>query len=225
MKKITTIIVLISCNIFFISCSKKATNQPPSVVALIYPSENLLCIDNIIAFNWSAAIDPENDKVQYNIVVATDRALTNVIENRTISDRQITIELQKETAYYWKIDALDIDNDQGTSSETFAFLTTGEGTENHAPFTADSENPENDTVVTGDIIDLTWNAVDVNTTDTLTYEVFFGENSDLQLLDDSVVNTTFSVAVESGKSYSWRIDVKDQNGAKSIGQVWNFTVN
>lgn len=223
-KRIITII-FICFGFIYVSCSKEAPNQPPNSFQLIYPTQNLLCIENTIAFNWSKAVDPEDDDLQYNIIIATDRDLTNIIENRTISNSQISITLEKATAYYWKVEALDVNNNQGTTSETYAFLTKGDAIQNYAPFTSELLTPSNGGEVTSDTTSLTWDAADANTNDTLTYEVFFGENDNLTLQDDNVTTKSYSVSVESGKSYSWRIDVKDQNGAKSIGQVWTFSVN
>ena len=33
------------------------------------------------------------------------------------------------------------------------------------------------------------------------------------------------VTVETGKTYYWKVNTIDNSGAKSIGQVWSFTVN
>lgn len=224
MRKIILLIVFVSFCFSYTRCSKTIPNEPPSSVELIYPSENLLCIENIINFNWSTATDPEDDELEYNIIIAKDRALTDIVENRTISATQVTIELEKETAYYWKVDALDINNNLGTASETSAFYTQGEVVSNYAPFTAAPENPENNGQVDAGAINLTWEAYDLNTEDTLTFEVFFGEDDNLTLLDDNVTAKSYTVSVESGKTYSWKVDVKDQNGAKSIGEVWSFIV-
>lgn len=219
-------ILFIACLCFVcIQCSKKATNNAPSAVTLIYPNNNLLCINNIINFEWTLATDPENDEVQYNVIIAKDRNLSNIVENRTISENQVSIILEKGTAYYWQVNALDIDNNLGSTSQTFAFFTYGQDISNYAPFTSVLLTPENNSQVTSGTTNLTWDAADANTGDTLTYEVFFGENDNLTLQDDNVTTKSYEVSVESGKSYSWRVDVKDQNGAKSIGQVWTFSVN
>lgn len=218
--------VLVFLCVLNIQCSKDEKNKAPTAVNLIYPTQNLLCTDNTINFNWSKATDPENDALEYNLIIATDRAMTNVIENSTITNLQTTVSLEKQTAYYWKVDALDINNKQGTSSEIFAFFTKGEGVLNYAPFSAELVSPENNSnQSTATSISLTWDAVDINTTDILTYELYFGENSTLTLIDDSLSDKSHTVSVESGKSYFWKVNVKDQNGAKSIGQTWSFTVN
>jgi hypothetical protein len=218
--------VLVFLCVLNIQCSKDEKNKAPIAVNLIYPTQNLLCTDNTINFNWSKATDPENDALEYNLIIATDRSMTNVIENITITNLQTTVSLEKQTAYYWKVDALDINNKQGTSSEIFAFFTKGEGVLNYAPFSAELVSPENNSNQSASTsISLVWDAADINTTDILTYELYFGENSTLTLIDDSLSDKSRIVSVESGKSYSWKVNVKDQNGAKSIGQIWSFTVN
>lgn len=226
MRKLIIIVVFVSFSLSNIQCSKsEPENQAPSSVQLIYPSANLLCIDNNIIFDWSDATDPENDDVQYNILVALDRAMTNIVENRTIASSQLSLTLNKAQAFYWTVNALDVNNNQGTTSETFAFFTKGDGIENYAPFTSELLTPENNSQINASSVNLTWDAADTNAGDTLTYEVYFGENSTLTLQDDSLTTKSFSVSVASGKTYSWKVDVVDQNGAKSIGKTWTFSVN
>jgi hypothetical protein len=226
MKRLFIMPVLVFLCVLNIQCSKDEKNKAPIAVNLIYPTQNLLCTDNTINFNWSKATDPENDALEYNLIIATDRSMTNVIENITITNLQTTVSLEKQTAYYWKVNALDINNKQGTSSEIFAFFTKGEGVLNYAPFSAELVSPENNSNQSASTsISLVWDAADINTTDILTYELYFGENSTLTLIDDSLSDKSRIVSVESGKSYSWKVNVKDQNGAKSIGQIWSFTVN
>ncbi|PQJ79370.1 hypothetical protein [Polaribacter porphyrae] len=210
----------------YLSCSKKqAVNNPPSSVNLIFPTDNLLCINNTIPFNWSNATDPEDDDLEYNLIIAKDRALTNVVENRTIATSAVTITLEKGTAYYWKVDAVDANNNQSTASSTSAFFTKGEGVANHAPFTSELLTPQNNTSVAAGTVNLTWNGGDADATDTLTYELYFGEGSNLSLIDDAISDKTYLVTIDAGKTYSWKVNVKDQNGAKSIGQTWSFAVN
>jgi hypothetical protein len=225
MKNIVIITVLVFFSFLNTQCSKKDKNQAPSVVNLMYPAQNLLCIDTTITFEWSAATDPENDVLEYNIIIATDRDMTNVIENKMTTSLQLTVTLEKKTAYYWKVDALDVDNNQGTESEIFAFYTKGEGVLNYAPFTSELVSPENNGQVNATSVSLTWEAADTNAGDTLTYELYFGENSSLTLIDEALIVKSQTVLIESGNTYSWKVNVKDQDGAKSIGQIWSFTVN
>lgn len=225
MRKLLIIVVFVSFCMVNIQCSKsEPENQAPSAVQLIYPTDNLLCIDNAILFDWSDASDPENDEIQYNIIIASDRALSNIVENRTVTASQLSVTLDKNQAFYWAVNALDINNNQGNSSATNAFFTKGDGVANYAPFTSELLTPENSSQVNAGSLNLTWNGSDSNVGDTLTYEVYFGENSTLTLQDATVATESYIVNVESGKTYSWRVNVVDQSGAKSIGQTWTFSV-
>lgn len=226
MQRVFIITVIIAFFLLHTQCAKDPKNEVPTAVGLIYPTNNLLCVDNAITFNWSKATDPENDELAYNLLIATDRTMTNIVENTTIAGLQSTISLDKETAYYWRVDALDVNNNQGTSSEVYAFYTKGDGVVNYAPFTSEIVSPMHNSEQSATTsIELVWDAADPNTTDTLTYELFFGENTSLTLFSDALSTTSQTVTVQSGKTYSWKVNVKDQNGAKSIGQTWSFTVN
>lgn len=226
MKKIYIKSLIIVCCFLLINCSKKS-NQAPSTVDLVFPTSDLLCIDNIITFDWTEATDPEGNDIEYNLIIAKDRALTDVVENRTVTESQIEITLEKETAYYWQVDALDVNNNLGSSSEVFAFFTKGEGEgeQNYVPFTSQLLTPNNNTIVASGALDLTWKAGDPNLDDVLSYEVFFGVNADPSLVDDAVTTKNYTVNVVAGTTYYWKVNVKDDSGAKSIGQIWSFTAN
>jgi hypothetical protein len=154
-----------------------------------------------------------------------DRALNDIVENRTLKESEITLTLENATPYYWKVEALDINNNIGTSSKVFAFYTQGQSIENYAPFAAELIAPENNENLDQETVFLSWNAEDINTADTLTYELYLGENDNLVLIENNLTAKNFEINVSQRKTYSWRINVKDQNGGKSIGEIWTFTIN
>jgi hypothetical protein len=226
MRKIIMILNLYSLCFLAVSCSKEApVNQPPSAVQLTFPTQDLLCIENSISFEWTDATDPEKDSIRYNIIIAKDRQLTDVIENRTVSISETSLTLEKATAFYWQVNAVDIDNNQASNSSVFAFFTKGDGVTNYAPFMADLKAPENNTSVSAGSVALVWEGADTNTEDTLTYELFFGEGTALNLLESELSLETYAVSVASGKTYSWKVNVTDSAGAKAIGQSFTFSVN
>ena len=62
-------------------------NEPPTTTPqLIFPSANLLCIDNNVAFDWEDATDPENQALRYQITIARDRDLTDIEEQRIVNN-------------------------------------------------------------------------------------------------------------------------------------------
>ena len=81
------IIIFSLCSICFLmtSCSKDApVNLPPSIVQLMFPTQDLLCISNTVPLDWSDAIDAEEDVFEYNLIIAKDRELTFVVENLSL---------------------------------------------------------------------------------------------------------------------------------------------
>ena len=90
---------------------------------------------------------------------------------------------------------------------------------------ANLKSPENNTNITSGSLDLIWEGSDTNTTDTLTYELFFSEDEDPVLIENSLSLETYNVSVLSGKTYYWKVNTIDNSGAKSIGQVFSFSVD
>lgn len=201
-------------------------NEAPTKVILTYPTQNLLCIDNSIPFDWNDATDPNNDNISYKIEIATNRELTNIIKTQTAVVSNITIALDKGLAHYWRVTAVDNKGKEGDPSEVFAFYTKGEGETNTAPFTAELVKPEDEGIISGTTVTLEWKGADSNTGDTLTYDVYFGEDADpTTIKEENLSTTSIEVDVESGKTYYWKVNTKDNSGAKSIGQTWSFTIN
>jgi len=214
----------------FISCgggSKVLVNEAPTKVSLVYPTQNLLCIDNIISFDWSDATDANNDNISYKIDFSDTRSMSSITKTETASASTKTISLNRGVAYYWRITAIDSKGKSGEVSSVNAFYTKGTGETNTAPFTAEIVSPvDEDSLEAGTVsVDLKWKGADSNTDDTLKYEVYFGETTNPVLLQNDVDVLVKNVIVESGKTYYWKINTIDNSGAKSIGQVWSFNVN
>ena len=202
------------------------TNSAPTRVSqLIYPSSDLLCIDNNITFEWSASTDADGDPITYVVVVATDRDLTNIVEQRTVSTTSVTISLDEGVAYYWSVTARDNQGEEADPSVTFAFYTAGTGVSNHAPFTAALDAPQNGGTVSPGTVNLSWTGGDADAGDTLTFDVYFGETEDPAVLQSGISEDNVDVSATAGTTYYWRIDTTDDSGIKTIGQVWTFEVN
>ena len=76
-------------------------------------------------------------------------------------------------------------------------------------------------------VDLEWSASDVDTSDVLTYDIYWGTSA--SSLTSSKTNLTTKTAqltgLQSGTTYYWKVVVKDNKGGETIGQIWNFKTN
>lgn len=208
------------------SSGGEVVNEAPSKVDLVYPTENLLCIDNTITFDWTNATDPNNDNISYKVEISKNREMSNIVKTESVNVSEASITLEKGVAHYWRVTAIDSKGKSGEASSVFAFYTKGTGVINVAPFTAELTSPAMDSSVSGTTVSLKWKGADSNTGDTLKYDVYFGEDADPKTKDASLITTnTHDVTVVSGKTYYWKVNTVDNSGAKSIGQIWSFKVN
>jgi hypothetical protein len=203
-----------------------AVNNAPTVPTLVYPTNNLLCIDNVLDFDWNASTDSDGDAITYQVQVAKDSQFTQLVQTVTEVSTLRTLSLEKGIAYYWRVKAVDNKNLSSAYSSTNQFYTEGEGIINHLPFSPELVSPVLSEIVQTATVTLQWTADDVDTSDTLTYAVYF-ETGDTptQQVATSQTATTFSVDLVSGQTYSWKIVVKDGKGGQTIGQTWNFTTD
>lgn len=197
----------------------KAPNKPVQTA----PTNNLLCTDNTVQFQWNSASDPDGDSVSYELQIATNNSFSENLQSSTISSTSATITLEKGVAYYWRIRAKDSKGATSDYSSTFSFYTEGEGVSNHLPFSPSIVSPELNAVVQTESVDLSWTASDVDTEDTLTFDVYFGTDiPPTEKIATDISETTLNQSLEASKTYYWKVVVKDDNGGITIGQIWGF---
>jgi len=200
-------------------------NRPPSTPTLVSPTNNKLCIDNALVFEWNASTDPDGDPVKYQLQIATDNQFTQIAHDfNNLTSTSKSVSLDKGIAYYWKVKAKDDKNAESDFSSTYQFYTEGEGVSNHLPFAPVIVSPSLDATISSGNTTLEWTANDVDN-DPLVFDVYLDNNSSnpasIMVAENQVANT-FSATLESGKDYYWKVVVKDGKGGQTIGQTWNF---
>ena len=199
-----------------------AENRAPNTPAQSAPTNNLLCMDNTVTFEWNAATDPDGDSVSYELQIATNNAFTENLQTKTTSATSITVILEKGVAYYWRIRAKDNKNKSSGYSSTFNFYTEGDGQSNHLPFSPAIVGPELNSIVQTETVDLEWSASDVDN-DALSFDVYFGiVNPPTEMIAENITETSINMTLEASKTYYWKVVVKDGKGGTTIGQIWSF---
>lgn len=199
-------------------------NRAPSSPSLVAPVDELLCVDSTVSLQWSASTDPDGDNITYEIEIATDNAFSNIAQSTSVSGTSTSVTLEDDKAYYWRVRASDPKNAKSGYSPTRKFYTYGIGVTNHLPFAPTLEAPTNNAVVapTGGKVTLEWTASDVDTEDTLSFDVVWGTDNPPTENTMSSSATTLEVTVSASTTYYWKVIVKDNNGGETIGQIWTF---
>lgn len=201
-------------------------NVAPSVPTLTLPVDNKLCVDNTVAFQWNLSTDANKDAITYQIEVSKDNTFSQIVKTAEIKTNSTSVALEKNTAYYWRIKATDSKGVSSGFSATFKLYTTGEAVVNHLPFSPELVAPVLNAALSGTTTTLKWNASDVDASDALTYDVYFGTaNPPTAKVSDNIALVSTNVTIEPTKQYYWKVVVKDNKGGETIGQVWKFKTN
>lgn len=224
MKKISLFILSL---ILLVSCSsggdEEDTQTPPTIPGLVYPTNNLVCIDNTVEFKWNASSDAQNDAITYQLDVATDNAFTKNVVTSTTTMLSKSLSLEKGKFYYWRVKAIDSKNKAGEYTSVYTFFTENQGIVNHLPFIPEIKTPVLHSSISGSSTTLSWTAVDADN-DNLLYDVYLGtSNPPTQKVASDLSTATYEVSsLSAGTKYYWYVVVKDGKGGTTIGQVWDF---
>lgn len=204
-----------------------APNTAPTVPVLTGPTDKSICINNIVTFTWNASSDAQNDAIVYQIQIAADNQFSQIVNSGSTSASTYTTTLEKGKAYYWRVRAVDSKNANSDYSGGYSFYTEANATINYLPFMPELVSPSENSSVNGSSVNLSWNASDVDASDVLTYDIYWGTNK--ANLSNSKLNHTTKThqltALQTGAVYYWRIVVKDGRGGETQGQIWSFRTN
>ena len=214
-------LLVISCGDSGDDSPTEPENVAPTVPVLTLPVDNKLCVDNTVNFEWNKSTD--NGTITYKIEIAADNQFNDIVETIETASNSQNIELEKNTAYYWRIKATDAEGLASEYSSVYKFYTAGDAVVNHLPFAPELVAPTINSTVSAATVSLQWNATDVDENDELTYDVYFGTaNPPTEKISENTAAQTTDVTLEAAKLYYWRVVAKDNNGGETIGQVWKF---
>lgn len=95
---------------------------------------------------------------------------------------------------------------------------------NHPPYTPSNPHPSNGASNQGINVNVEWSGGDPDSDDTVTYDVYFGEQQSPPLVGEHQVSTTYDPgSLDYDKRYYWKIIAWDNHEATAEGPVWHFT--
>lgn len=211
-------------------CKKKEPAVlPPGKAVLISPLNNEACttgkiiseIESVLLFEWNPGPNTES----YSLTLKNLK--TGELIDKESKVPNLELRILKNTPYSWFIKSRSSKTANSAQSDTWKFYNSGPGETSNAPFPAEIAKPlmGQTVIATNGNITLDWAGSDVDG-DISNFDVYIGLNSLPALLKSNVAESILNdVAVESGKTYFWKIVTRDTRGNTSVSAVFQFIVN
>ena len=212
-----------------LGCSKKSddekeSNGPPSSFKLSSPENGTTEVILTPEMVWEEAKDPEKGPVMYDIYLDTEpEPKTQINTGSTETTYAITAELDPNTRYYWKVKAVDPENNT-TESSIFNFTTIAENL-NGPPKSFSLILPEDQV---GEIPlkpSFTWEVSQDPDGDVVTYDIYLDTRAEPStVLKAGLSNPVFSAAsdLEFDTEYYWMVKAKDSQGNVTESNIFSF---
>lgn len=209
--------------------SDKDEMTPPGAVTLLSPVGNSECVKgwatsetgkSKVSFTWKNAVDAE----QYRIDITNMSSKVSL--NQVVKGLTCDVTLDAAAYYSWCVTAINAGG--STSSDTLQFYLSGTPASNYAPFPADLTSPLLGSVVNANgaatvQVAFQWSGIDLDN-DIAGY-AFYLDNTDASTpLLSSLVGTTTTQTLASGKTYYWKIVTTDAAGNSAASAVVSFKV-
>ena len=195
--------------------------NPPTVSTLIAPVNNTECLDGEnVEFRWNSS--QYTDTYTINV----KNLLTQSVISQNTTSTNITIQLEQGQPYSWYIVSSSNSSSDTAESEKWKFYLKGEQTSNYAPFPADLIKPKAEETLTPGSIVFEWSGSDVDTGDTLTYDLYLGAtNPPTTKIQSNISSTQVTQSITDVGIYYWKVITKDNSGSNSDSGVSKFTVS
>lgn len=221
---IIAVITILSMGLFA-SCGEDASplapgNSPPQVPHLPEPADSSEYTSEYLTVSWECS-DPDGDEVIYTVQVKEDGNYI-VYSGQTLLKKLDTgLFLLRETMYTWRVVASD--GLENSESDWWTFFTPDWS--NEPPNAPADPHPTDGAIDIQPVgVHLTWSADDPDENDVLTYNVYFGTDSDPEPVATGLTETSYTLPpLDYDTVYFWRVVSSDSHDESTLGSVWTFT--
>jgi hypothetical protein len=196
------------------------SNNPPNTPSNPNPVNYATSVDINADLSWTGGDPDSGDTVTYDVYFGTSSnpSIVSTGQSGTSYDPGA---MSYNTKYYWKIVAKD-NHGATTTGPIWDFITGAES--NNPPNTPSNPNPVNHAISVDINADLSWTGGDPDSSDTVTYNIYFGTSSNPPLKKSGYTSTTYDPGVmNSNTKYYWKIVANDNHGGSATGPIWDLT--
>ena len=207
-------------NALAITEHNETANSNPSIPDIVAPLDQATDVAaDSVQLQWSSSDADVDDQVYYDLYFG-EQTPPPLYKAGLSSAEFVFNNLNSFTTYNWKVVARD--NHNAISEGAVWSFVTG----NTPPPAPLDPIPANDgSIGNYQSVTLKWDAaIDLNTNDSITYDIYFGPaGSQLVLVAENYLTTSYTVTgLDPWLSYNWKVVAKDNHGAVSQSDTWVF---
>lgn len=199
----------------FTTTSNHAPDKPSNPA----PTNGSIDQGTSLQLSWTGGDADAGDVVEYDIYFdTTSPPVTKVSSSQTGTTYKLPGLLLNTTTYYWRVTATD--GKATTQGDVWHFTTR----QNHAPNIPSNPTPANGAINQNASFDLSWTGGDVDSSDTVRYDIYLGTvNPPATRVSSSQTGTRYTASYLSvNTTYYWYVVASDDKAA-ATGDVWHFT--
>lgn len=206
---------------FLLTWACRKWDRPPDVPSLPVPGSGAVDRDTGVTLSWSCSDPDEDDVLKYDVYLGT-----TVDPPRADSDLSAAEyhpeSLAFSTLYRWRVVARD-KHGYATSGSVWSFTTVKL---NHAPNKPHAPSPDSGAADWPVRTLLYWSGGDADTSDSVTYDVFFGTSVPPPVAVQGRTDTSYAPgSLGYTTVYYWRVVAHDNHDATTEGPLWRFTTS
>ena len=196
---------------------------PPNNPSNPNPADFTTGVDINTTLGWTGG-DPDTvDTVTYDVYFGNTTSPPKVSNKQTLASYNPGT-LNYNTTYYWKIKAWDNHGNSATGPMWSFTTKTKPIIPNNQPNKPSNPSPVDGQTNVNISVNLTWVGGDIDTNDTVTYDVYYGNVSPPSKTVSNQSETYYVPgSVDYNTTYYWQIIAWDNHGTSTSGDIWSFT--
>ncbi|WGS65606.1 cohesin domain-containing protein [Marinitoga aeolica] len=194
------------------------SNRPPLKPYNPYPQDKGEIALSTVTLSWESS-DPDGDAVYYDVYFGNN--LNQELKAQKLTKKEYKISNLKPGTYYWYIKAHDSYGNI-SRSDLWSFTVKEVIGENNPPLKPTLLEPVNNSENVPINASLKWSCSDPDG-DSLTYDIYIEKEPILSTPKEiGYDGTSYSIILEPGETYYWKIVAKDGKGGETSSDVYSF---
>ncbi|WP_129409098.1 fibronectin type III domain-containing protein [Marinitoga lauensis] len=197
------------------------SNRPPLKPYNPYPQNKSEIALSNVTLSWESS-DPDGDVVYYDVYFGD--SVSQELKAQRLTKKEYQISNLKPGTYYWYVKAQD-DYGNTSKSDLWSFTVKEVVGENNPPLKPTLLEPANNSENIPINASLKWSCSDPDG-DALKYDIYIEKEPILSTPKETdYEGTSYSINLEPGETYYWKVVAKDGKGGVTSSDIYSFTTS